>query len=197
MTDEGGGGKDRPLPPWAPSSVSLAADSFPLGGGSHYGAPARAQRRGSRGERRSSGMSELSPLGGSERYGACDDEGASHVAARGRTLCAPTDSAYPVWRGLLDAPYLPPGGKVAFAEQMTDEGATCLPPCRGAPMCAPRTGGRTRRSAPTDNAPSAWGTPCPCAGRRRTPLRMIPTMWGAPPGRAESEIFGGFARCRM
>ena len=83
-------------------------------------------------------MSELSPLGGSERegelaqrakrgrpgaYGACDDEGASHVAARGRTLCAPTDSAYPVWRGLLDAPYLLPGGKVAFAEQMTDEGA--------------------------------------------------------------------------
>ena len=68
-------------------------------------------------------MSELSPSGGSERYGACDDEGASHVAARGRTLCAPTDSAYPVWRGLLDAPYLAPGGKVAFAEQMTDEGA--------------------------------------------------------------------------
>ena len=25
-------------PPWAPSSVSLAADSFPLEGGSHYGA---------------------------------------------------------------------------------------------------------------------------------------------------------------
>ena len=71
--------------------------------------------------------------------------------------CAPLRMmTHPMWRGLLDAPYLPPGGKVAFAEQMTDEGATCLPPCRGAPMCAPRTGGRTRRSAPTDNAPPAW-----------------------------------------
>ncbi len=40
------------------------------------GAPARAQGRGSRGERRSSGMSELSPVGGSEGYAACDDDGA-------------------------------------------------------------------------------------------------------------------------
>ncbi len=38
-----------------------------------YGVPAQAQRSGLRGERRSSGMNELSPLGGSERYGACDD----------------------------------------------------------------------------------------------------------------------------
>ena len=37
------------------------------------GDPAQAQRSGLRGERRSSGMSELSPLGGSEGYGACDD----------------------------------------------------------------------------------------------------------------------------
>ena len=39
---------------------------------------------------------------------------------------APTDNSEPkffVGRGILDAPYLPPGGKVAFAEQMTDEGA--------------------------------------------------------------------------
>lgn len=35
--------------------------------------PAQAQRSGLRGERRSSAMSELSPLGGSEGYGACDD----------------------------------------------------------------------------------------------------------------------------
>lgn len=40
------------------------------------GAPAQAQRKaGLRGERRSSGMSELSALAGSEGYGACDDEG--------------------------------------------------------------------------------------------------------------------------
>ena len=40
------------------------------------GAPTRAQRSGSRGERRSSGMSELPPIGGSEGYAACDDDGA-------------------------------------------------------------------------------------------------------------------------
>ena len=37
------------------------------------GAPARAQRSGSCGERRSSEMCELSPEGGSEGYGACGD----------------------------------------------------------------------------------------------------------------------------
>lgn len=40
------------------------------------GAPTRAQRSGSRGERRSSGMSELPPIGGSEGYAACDNDGA-------------------------------------------------------------------------------------------------------------------------
>ena len=39
------------------------------------GAPTRAQRSGSRGERRSSGMSELPPIGGSEGYAACNDDG--------------------------------------------------------------------------------------------------------------------------
>ena len=39
------------------------------------GDPIEAQRSGFDGERRSSGMSELPPLGGSEGYGACDDEG--------------------------------------------------------------------------------------------------------------------------
>ena len=39
------------------------------------GAPGEAQRSGFAGERRSSGMSEFSPLwGGNEGYGACDDE---------------------------------------------------------------------------------------------------------------------------
>ena len=39
------------------------------------GVPAQAQRSELRGERRNSGMSELSALAGSEGYGACDDEG--------------------------------------------------------------------------------------------------------------------------
>ncbi len=39
------------------------------------GAPARAQRSGSRGERSRSEMSELSPSGGSEGYAACGDDG--------------------------------------------------------------------------------------------------------------------------
>ena len=58
--------------------------------GSHYGAPARAQRSGSRGESRSSGMRELSPPGGSEGYGACDDEGRGLLDAspQGRPLAA-------------------------------------------------------------------------------------------------------------
>ena len=39
------------------------------------GAPGEAQRSGFAGERRSSGMSEFSPLwGGNEGYGACDDD---------------------------------------------------------------------------------------------------------------------------
>ena len=40
----------------------------------HTGAPAQTQRSGLRGERRDSGTSELSPEGGSERYGACPDD---------------------------------------------------------------------------------------------------------------------------
>ena len=74
-------------------------------------------------------MSELSPSGGSERegelaqrakrgrpgaYGACDDEGA---APCGRPRAGEDTGPYgwcnPVGRGLLDTPYLPPGGKVA------------------------------------------------------------------------------------
>ena len=38
-----------------------------------YGVPTRTQQRGSRGERRRSGMNELSPPGGSEEYVACGD----------------------------------------------------------------------------------------------------------------------------
>ena len=46
------------------------------------------------------------------------------LAARGpMRTSAPTDGGDHAGRGLLDAPDLPPGGKVAFAKQMTDEGA--------------------------------------------------------------------------
>ena len=86
-------------------------------------------------------MSELSPSGGSERYGACDDEG----------------------RGLPGAPDLPLGGKVARPKAVTDEGASCgMFPVNGIPQSPPRDGdsplsqggpGRTRRSAPTDRQP--------------------------------------------
>ncbi len=53
------------------------------------GAPAQAQRSGLRGERRSSGMDEPSPLGGGEGYGACDDAAkrenyVSYIAQRPR-----------------------------------------------------------------------------------------------------------------
>lgn len=40
----------------------------------YNGAPAQTQRSGLCGERRDSGVSELSPEGGSERYGACPDD---------------------------------------------------------------------------------------------------------------------------
>ena len=46
------------------------------------------------------------------------------MAARGPVRTpAPTKGADHVGRGIPDALYLPPGGKVAFAKQMTDEGA--------------------------------------------------------------------------
>ena len=40
-----------------------------------------------------------------------------------RSFGAPAEVSPSVGRGILDAPDLPLGGKVAFAEQMTDEGA--------------------------------------------------------------------------
>ncbi len=47
-----------------------------------YGAPARAQQSGSRGERSHSGISELSPSGGSEGYGACGDADATDLVCQ-------------------------------------------------------------------------------------------------------------------
>ena len=52
----------------------------------HNGAPAQTQRSGLCGERRDSGVSELSPEGGSERYRACPDEGYTPASPVKRTL---------------------------------------------------------------------------------------------------------------
>ena len=49
--------------------------------------------RGFGGESRSSGMSELSPLGGSEGCGACEDEGIRNYL--GRTVCVGAHSVRP------------------------------------------------------------------------------------------------------
>lgn len=46
-----------------------------------FGAPIGTQQSGSDGERTSSGMTELSPQGGSEGYGACEDEDDRFVEA--------------------------------------------------------------------------------------------------------------------
>ena len=55
---------------WTPENDLCAGD-----GGDHIrGDPAETQRSGFGGERRSRAMSELSPEGGSEGYGACFDE---------------------------------------------------------------------------------------------------------------------------
>ena len=70
-------------PPFPAANTSLVCGWIfpPLGNGPDVNrvidrtrVPAQAQRSGLRGERRSSGMSELSALAVSEGYGACDDE---------------------------------------------------------------------------------------------------------------------------
>ena len=55
------------------SSVYKSYDELPLFSASTW-APAEAQRSGFGGKRRRSGMSEFSPPGGNEGYGACADE---------------------------------------------------------------------------------------------------------------------------
>ncbi len=47
------------------------------------GGPARAQRSGSRGERRGSEVNELCRLRRSEGYGACDDEAQANQVPQG------------------------------------------------------------------------------------------------------------------
>lgn len=52
----------------------------------HNGAPAQTRRNGLGGERMGSGTSELSPEGGSGRYGACPDKGYTPASPVKRTL---------------------------------------------------------------------------------------------------------------
>ena len=69
-----------------PSLERVLSPSWPLYGGQH-GAPGEAQRSGFAGERRSSGMSEFSPLrGGNEGCGACDDDKQDKGRGRRRLL---------------------------------------------------------------------------------------------------------------
>ena len=58
---------------WTPENDICAG----AGGGHPNGGPAETQRSGFGGERRSREMSELSPEGGSEGYGAGSDEAAA------------------------------------------------------------------------------------------------------------------------
>ena len=91
------------------------------------------------------------------------------MAARGpMRTSAPTDGANHVGRGLLDAPDLPPGGKVARPKAVTDEGATdrlVLGGHTGPPL-----------QMTTDRNFRGAGPMWPPAGARCAPLRMVRTM---------------------
>jgi len=76
--------RGKELPPQLKAALMVQAGLSPLAASQSdpitfsanqtNGAPMQAQRSGSHGERGRSGMSELSPSGGSEGYGACGDE---------------------------------------------------------------------------------------------------------------------------
>lgn len=84
-----------------------------------FGAPIEAQRSGFDGERRHSGMSELSTLGGSEGYGACVDDGGaarSEDVSKSAALIPPhfgSPSAYALNTGEYLTPNLAPRTKTA------------------------------------------------------------------------------------
>ena len=66
---------------------------FPTTCGGHYRAPAEAQRSGFGGKRRSSEMSEFSPIwGGNEGYGDSDDEKQDKEQASSVTPCSVTSA---------------------------------------------------------------------------------------------------------
>ena len=60
-------------------------------------------------------MSDLSPQAEARDVELATTKGRPHVAARGRTMCAPTEDVDHVGCGLPGAPYLPPGGKARAA----------------------------------------------------------------------------------
>lgn len=66
------------------------------------GAPARAQRSGSRGERSHSGTSELTPQGGSEGCEACGDEAALPATEKQARLVERLLREFPSSRGLFE-----------------------------------------------------------------------------------------------
>ena len=66
------------------------------------GAPARAQRSGSRGERSHSGTSELTPQGGSEGCEACGDEAALPATEKQAKLVERLLREFPSSRGLFE-----------------------------------------------------------------------------------------------
>ena len=65
-------------------SVSIESFPFPSSPPAPFRVPAQAQRSGLRGERKHSGMSELSAQAGSEGYATCADEAAEPPGAKGR-----------------------------------------------------------------------------------------------------------------
>ena len=87
------GGYYPPLPrPFAERPGIGSTDSSACGlrmtglNGGAVGDPARAQRSGSRGERRGSGVSELSCTHGSEGYAACPDDVSRETSSEESTL---------------------------------------------------------------------------------------------------------------
>ena len=140
--------------------------------------------RGFGGESRSSAMRELSPSGGSEGYGACDDEGVRNeelgiifwvpAVCRG-AHCAPA----PSFRG--------PGGAVGIRFSLDGETdcrvgpAALLAMTKNEPVCR-RTfplGGRWP-AGPDEGATC----PPPCRGAQCAPLRKYASCRVCPPRRA-------------
>lgn len=88
-----------------PSSVWADLSRVPTTCGGQYRAPAEAQRSGFGGKRRSSEMSEFSPvLGGNEGYGAGDDVKRDKGQASSATPCSVTSArsagSYGVFQGV-------------------------------------------------------------------------------------------------
>ena len=125
-----------------------------------YGAPARAQRSGSRGESRSSEMNELSPPGGSEGYEACDDEGAAS------------------WTHRKPSPHRGEGGPQG---RMRGRMRGASPPWAPSSVSLRSTASPWKGEAFLRRA-RRLGAPCSCACRgRQAPRKCTPVGRGLPP----------------